>query len=140
MTHIHFKNKEHRIDWKSTPEQDKKMLEYVEPIKRALSEKQAAKYRENPTKYTALGYVEELLHHCGGVVSEPYLGAIGGSETYIMHKTEDGFAVQYQYLDAKPIWLTDTPCTKTDCVYRVTPTALGYIVHCEIDITDYDSW
>ena len=134
MTHIHFKNKEHRIDWKSTPEQDKKMLEYVEPIKRALSEKQAAKYRENPTKYTALGYVEELLQQCGG--AEP----IGGGETYIMHKTDDGFAVQYQYLDAQPIWLTDVPCTKSDCVYRVTPTSLGCIVHCEIDITDYDSW
>lgn len=137
MVQIDFKNGEHSIQWTSTPEQDKLMWGYRQPLKRALAEEQASRYRRNPDKYRMLADVASLVDEG---VYEPYLGAVDGGERFIMHKTEDGFAVQYQYLDRNPIWLTGQPSMKSGGVYRVEPTALGYIVHYEIDITNYDEW
>ncbi len=137
MLHIDFTNGEHRIDWTATPEQEELARVYRQPLKRVKAEEQAARYRKNPDKYRVLSSVASLLEED---IYSPYLGAIGGGDTYILHKTEDGYAVQYQYLDAKPIWLTEELGIRSDGVYRVTPTSLGYIVKYEVDITNYDSW
>ncbi len=137
MLHIDFTNGEHKIDWTATPEQEELARVYRQPLKRAKAEEQAARYRRDPDKYRSLSSVASLLEED---IYSPYLGAIGGGDTYILHKTEDGYAVQYQYLDAKPIWLTEELGIRSDGVYRVTPTSLGYIVKYEVDITNYDSW
>ncbi len=137
MLHIDFTNGEHKIDWTATPEQEELARVYRQPLKRAKAEEQAARYRRDPDKYRSLSSVASLLEED---IYSPYLGAIGGGDTYILHKTEDGYAVQYQYLDAKPISLTEELGIRSDGVYRVTPTSLGYIVKYEVDITNYDSW
>lgn len=140
MLHIEFTNGEHEINWLATPEQEATARDYRTPIKRAKAEEQAARYRKDPDKYRSLASVASLLEE--GIYS-PYLGAIGGGDTYILHKIyglEQEYAVQYKYLDGKPIWLTDPLGVKADGVYRVTPTGLGYIVHYEVDISDYENW
>lgn len=140
MVHIDFVNGDHRIDWKATPEQEQLMRVYRQPLKRAKAEEQAAKYRRDPDKYMCLSSVASLLEE--GIYS-PYLGAIGGGDTYIMHKIyglEQEYAVQYRYLDSTPIWLTEELGIKADGVYRVTPTSLGYVVHYEVDISKYEEW
>ena len=140
MTRIDFKNGDHEIKWEATSEQEELMRVYRQPLKRAKAEEQAAKYRKDPDKYRSLSKVVSLLEE--GIYS-PYLGAIGGGDTYILHKiygSEQEYAVQYKYLDSAPVWLTDPLGIKAEGVYRVTPTSLGYIVHYEIDISNYDSW
>ncbi len=140
MLHIEFTNGEHKINWLATPEQEELMRAYQQPIKRAKAEEQAARYRKDPDKYRSLESVASLLEED---IYNPYLGAIGGGDTYTLHKiygSEQEYAVEYKYLDAPPIWLTDPLGVKADGVYRVTPTSLGYVVHYEVDISDYDNW
>jgi hypothetical protein len=140
MLHIEFTNGEHVIDWLATPEQEELARLYRQPLKRALAEEQAAKYRRDPDKHRSLGYVADLLDQD---VYEPYLGAIGGGDRYIIHDICKGtgqYAVQYQYRDSKPIWLTEPLSISADGIYRVTPTGLGYVVKYEVDISDYDNW
>jgi len=140
MLTINFKNGDHEILWTATPKQEELMSVYRQLLKRAKAEEQAARYRRDPDKYRSLSSVASLLEE--GIYS-PYLGTIGGGDTFILHRldaTKHEYAVQYQYLDAQPIWLTDALGITTNGVYKVTPTGLGYIVHYTIDITDYDSW
>jgi hypothetical protein len=136
MIHIEFTNGEHTIDWSATPEQEELARLYRQPLKRALAEEQAAKYRKDPAKYRSLAYVADLVDES---VYEP----IGSADCYIMHdicKGTNQYAVQYQYCDSKPIWLTEPLSISSDGIYRVTPTSLGYIVKYEVDISDYDEW
>lgn len=140
MLTIEFKNGEHEILWTATPEQEELIRVYRQPLKRAKAEEQAARYRRDPDKYRSLESVASLLEED---IYNPYLGAIGGGDTFILHvvnKSTQEYAVQYQYLNAQPIWLTDELGIRTDGVYRVTPTGLGYVVKYEIDITNYESW
>ena len=137
MLRIDFTKGDHKIDWTATPEQEELARVYKQPLKRALAEEQAAKYRKDPDKYRSLESTFSLLEEG---VYHPYLGAIGGGDTYIMHKTEDGYSVQYQYLQAEPIWLSEPLSISADGVYRVTPTGLGYIVKYEVDLTEYEKW
>jgi len=136
MLHIKWENGDHKIDWLITRKQEELMRNYRRPLQRKLAEEQAAKYRRDPDKYRVLGYVTDLLDQD---IYAPYLGAVGG-DTYIFHKIDDEYAIQYQYLDAKPIWLTAELGIKADGVYTVIPTGLGYIVKYQVDITDYDKW
>lgn len=139
MLSINYQNGDHVINWEATPEQEALIKAYKQPFKRKLAEEQAARYRKDPDKYRVLASVASLLEEG---IYHPYLGAIGGGDRYILHKVEgvQQYAVQYQYLDNKPIWLTSELGVKAEGVYRVTPTGLGYIVKYEIDITNYDSW
>lgn len=140
MVSINFINGVHNIQWVSTSEQDAAIEKYKHPLKKALAEIQTAKYRKDPDKYRSLELVSSLLDQG---IYHPYLGAIGGGDTYIMRKLDDAeqkYAVQYKYLDAQPIWLSEPLGIKADGVYRVTPTSLGYIVKYEVDISNYESW
>lgn len=137
MLHIKWENGDHKIDYTLSDEQQQLVKNYQQSFKRSLAEEQAARYRKDPDKYMSLGYVTDLVDQG---VYEPYLGAIGGGNTYILHKTDEDYAVQYQYLDAKPIWLSPELGIKADGIYKVTPTRLGYIVKYETDLTNYDSW
>lgn len=140
MTRIDFKNGDHEIQWEATEAQKELMRVYRQPLKRKLAEEQAVRYRKDPDKYRSLSSVASLLEE--GIYS-PYLGAIGGGDTFILHRLLEStqeYAVQYKYLDGLPIWLTDPLSIKADGIYRVTPTGLGYIVHYEIDITNYENW
>jgi hypothetical protein len=139
MLTIDFTNEEHVIQWEATQEQKDLIRTYKQPLKRKLAEEQAARYRKDPVKYRYLESVVSLLEE--GIYS-PYLGTIGGGDRYILHKLEgvQQYAVQYQYLDSPPIWLTSELGVKADGVYRVTPTSLGYIVHYEVDISKYEEW
>lgn len=137
MLSIKWANGDHKINYTFSALQLELVYKYKDPLKRKLAEEQAAKYRCDPDTYRSLRSVVALLEEG---VYDPYLGAIGGGDTYIFHKTEDDFSVQYSYLDGKPIWLSDELGIKADGIYRVTPTGLGYIVKYEVDITNYDEW
>lgn len=139
MLHIEFTNGEHEINWLATPEQEELMRVYRQPLKRAKAEEQAAKYRKDPNKYRSLASVASLLDEG---IYHPYLGATGGGDTYILHVPFGfgGYAVQYKYLDAQPIWLTEELGIKAEGVYKITPTSLGYVVKYEVDISKYDEW
>jgi hypothetical protein len=137
MQSIKWASGAHEINYDLTEEQLGAIQKYKQPLERKLAEEQAAKYRKDPDKYRSLAYVADLVDES---VYEPYLGAIGGGDRYILHKTGDGYSVQYQYRDSKPIWLTPVPCMRAEGIYRVTPTGLGYIVRYEVDLTDYDLW
>ncbi len=135
MSHINFSNNEHEISWVATPEQEELMRAYRKPLERKLAEEQAGRYRKDPDKYRVLGATAVLVDEG---VYQPFIG--DRAETYTLHKTDDGYYVQYQYMDNPPIWLTEELGIKGDCIYRVTPTKTGVIVTCEVDITDYDQW
>lgn len=139
MQNIRWVSGAHEINYDFTQEQLALIEAYKKPLERKLAEEQAARYRRDPDTYRALVSVASMLDE-GDIY--PYLGAIGGGGKYIFHllfPTAE-YAVQYQYLDNKPIWLTPVPSIKAEGIYRVTPTSLGYIVHYEVDISDYDSW
>lgn len=140
MQIINFKNGEHEIHYVVTDEQEALIKAYEAPLKKKLAEEQAARYRKDPDKYRTLSYVADLIDKEN--VHEPYLGAIGGGSCFILHMIQDQqYCVQYSYLDNKPIWLTsDNMALTSECIYKITPTSLGYVVRYEVDITNYDTW
>lgn len=139
MRNINWQSGEHKIYYEFSEEQNLLIKKYKEPLERKLAEEQAARYRKDPDTYRYLRSVASMLDE-GDYL--PYLGATGGADIFTFHELYEAekYGVQYNYLKNNPIWLTDIPALKADRIYKITPTSLGYIVKCEIDLTDYDSW